>query len=961
MKIIKKALAALLTLMLLMGLLPMTATTTFAETTSDTLVVGYSEFSGVFSSLFCKTAYDEDVASMTTIHLINSDRKGAIVDLGKTGVTRSYNGTNYTYYGPADLTITENDDGTVYYDFTLREDIKFSDGEPLTADDVIFSMYALADPSYDGMLSFYSLPIKGMDAYRTGYAKRINLIADAGRNNTDFTSWTEDQQKEYWHMVDTAPLVLAEEIANFCWENGYATQGDVSEAAREWGFYVPENGTLEDFAAALIDFYGDNVVKMIETETVGSKVADFLPDYESFMEGVVYGDSAENIEGIQKTGQYSLRVILTKVSASASYQFSIPILPLHYYGDSTKYDYSNNKFGFDKGDLSTARAKTSQPMGAGPYKFIRYTNGVVYFEANEQYYLGAPKTKYVQFKGVSDSNKLSAITSGQVDIIDPSMTADVMASIKEANSNGELTGDKLTTALVNNMGYGYLGISANVVKVGTESGSDASKNLRKAFATVLSRFREQSVADFYGDCASVINYPISDTSWAAPQKTDPDYEVAFSRDINNKQIYLDSMTEEEKTVAAIQAALGYFQAAGYTVSGGKVTAAPAGAKMEYEVWIPGGGVGDHPACQMAQSASNALATIGITLTINDLQSSADLWSGIQNEQVPMWCAAWGAATDPDMYQIYYSDIESGGRNPGGSNYMYDIADAELDRLILRARSISDLAQRKVIYRQCLDIIMDWAVEVPVYQRQNGYVFSTERVDISTVTPDITTFYGWMHEVQNIKKTGQSVEPQKFPDVAEGAWYYEVVYQIAQTTNANGKPLMSGYASTGKFGPADPLTRQDFAVILYRLANEPEVPPMENPFSDTKENGYYYTCVLWAKANNVIAGYNDGRFGVGDKITREQVATILYRFAKDYMKIDTSEALGKGDLTKFKDGKAISSWAEEALTWATGAGVITGKSNGTMIDARGNAARAEIGAMIIRFIAYITPTEEASVQ
>ena len=194
----------------------------------------------------------------------------------------------------------------------------------------------------------------------------------------------------------------------------------------------------------------------------------------------------------------------------------------------------------------------------------------------------------------------------------------------------------------------------------------------------------------------------------------------------------------------------------------------------------------------------------------------------------------------------------------------------------------------------------------------------------------------------------------FNDVKDSkAWYFRTVYDIAGTFNANGKPLMSGYANgSGNFGPADPLTRQDFAIILYRLADEPPIPDSSNPFTDTSSFGYYYSSVLWAKANNVIAGYNDGRFGVGDKITREQVATILYRFAKDYMDIDTSAALKAGDLSKFNDGTAVSSWAEEALTWAVGAGVITGKSNGTEIAARGNAARAEIGAMILRFISYM---------
>ena len=198
----------------------------------------------------------------------------------------------------------------------------------------------------------------------------------------------------------------------------------------------------------------------------------------------------------------------------------------------------------------------------------------------------------------------------------------------------------------------------------------------------------------------------------------------------------------------------------------------------------------------------------------------------------------------------------------------------------------------------------------------------------------------------------------FNDVQDpSVWYYETVYEIAGTLNEKGHPLMSGYSDgSGNFGPADPLTRQDFAIILHRLANEPEVTDMTNPFTDTNPSGYYYTCVLWAKANGVIAGYNDGRFGVGDKITREQVATILYRFASEYAGIDTSEALAKGDLSHFNDGKAISGWAEEALTWATGAGIITGKANGTLIDARGNAARAEIGAMVLRFIGYMNDAQ-----
>ena len=152
---------------------------------------------------------------------------------------------------------------------------------------------------------------------------------------------------------------------------------------------------------------------------------------------------------------------------------------------------------------------------------------------------------------------------------------------------------------------------------------------------------------------------------------------------------------------------------------------------------------------MLNLASDAFKTIGITLNVKDLANSSDLWTGISADQVPMWCAAWGASPDPDMYQVYYSGVESG-KEPGGSNYMYDIADPELDELILDARTNMDQSYRKAMYKSCLDIIIDWAVEVPVYQRQNAIIFSTERVKMDSVTPDITTYYGWLKEIQNIE-------------------------------------------------------------------------------------------------------------------------------------------------------------------------------------------------------------------
>ena len=763
----KRALALILSLVMCLGLLAGCGDKKTDDQTKDEntpLVVGYAAFNEKFSPFFSETEYDQDVWFMTSLGLLNSDRQGQIIMNGIEGETHAYNGTDYTYYGPADCEIVENADGTVDYNFTMRDDIVFSDGEKVTIDDVIFSMYVLCDPTYDGNSTLYAVPIQGMAAYRSGMTTLAKALAAAGRDNTDFTYWTEEQQTKFWDNIDKGLVPFAQGIVDACVEAGAADEGDVAAAGAAWGF-SGEAKTVEDLALEIGEQYGWSFSAMEKEVGNSDALADMMDedvyaDYPTI--GVKTGDSAANISGIKKTGDYSMTVTLDKVDATAIYQLGVTIAPLHYYGDTSLFDYDNNQFGFPKGDLSSVRAKTTSPLGAGPYKYIKYEDGVVYFEANDSYFLGAPKTKYLNFQQcMSDDDKLNGVITGTIDIADPSFSNDTVDAIEKANG-GVLDGDKITTNTVDNLGYGYLGISSACVNVGGEPGSEASKDLRKAFATVFSVYRNVAIESYYGERASVINYPISNTSWAAPQPTDDGYKVAFSVDVNGNDIYTSDMTAEQRYDAALQAALGYFEAAGYTVEDGKLTAAPAGAKLEYEVQIPADGSGDHPSFMMISEASKALATIGMNLIVTDLSDSSGLWDGIDARQVDMWCAAWSATVDPDMYQIYYSDVADHngdpgvGKNPyggpaqGGSNKMYCIADADLDNMILTARESLDQSYRKTMYKACLDIVVDWAVEVPVYQRQNAIIFSTERVNMSTMTPDITTFYKWYAEIENIE-------------------------------------------------------------------------------------------------------------------------------------------------------------------------------------------------------------------
>ena len=718
-------------------------------TTAKTLVVGTQNFDGKFSPFFYTNSYENDVMSMVFDGLLLTDREGSVVLKGADGEVRPYNGKDYTYNGVANCDIVENEDGTVDYKITMKQGIKFSDGEEMTIDDVIFSYYVLLDPTYDGVSTLYSIPIKGLEAYRTGMESRMNLILAAGPDGYTATDYfTEDQYNTFWAAFNAAGVKFAQEILDYVVAEGYAAATDsVAAQAANWGFELAEDATVEDFWAAIVEAYGYDISdEGINKETAGTSIsalieAEIGDSFSDYTIGVQTGESAPNVSGIVKTGDYSMTVTLTEVSATAIYQIPVTICPVHYYGEMDKYDYDNNKFGFDKGDLSHVKSVTSAPIGSGPFTFKSYANGAVTLEKNPGYWKGEPKIDTVIWREMQDVDKIPGVVSGTIDVTDPSYSAKAAEQIKSANSNGEISGNVIQTDLVANLGYGYVGFNANRVKVGTGNGGDeASKNLRKAIATVIAVYRDVAVDSYYGEFANVINYPISDTSWAAPRVTDEGYKVAFSVDVDGNDIYTDGMSAEDKYAAAKQAALGYFEAAGYTVTDGKITAAPADARMDAEVMVGGSGTGDHPTFMALTLASEALKEIGFNLIVSDMSNFSEMTNAINAGTADMFAMAWQATPDPDMFQIYHSQ--------GGSNEKsYWIKDAELDDLIMQARQSTDQTYRKTLYKECLDIVADWAVEIPVYQRQNCIILSSQRVNLDTVTPDITTYWNWYNDLE----------------------------------------------------------------------------------------------------------------------------------------------------------------------------------------------------------------------
>ena len=181
----------------------------------------------------------------------------------------------------------------------------------------------------------------------------------------------------------------------------------------------------------------------------------------------------------------------------------------------------------------------------------------------------------------------------------------------------------------------------------------------------------------------------------------------------------------------------------------------------------------------------------------------------------------------------------------------------------------------------------------------------------------------------------------YSDVSGGAWYHDAV------TYVTGRGIMTGYGGTTKFGTADGIQRQDFLVMLARFsgADLSEYENMHGIFPDVEKGSYYEAAVNWGYANGIVTGYENGRFGTGDKITREQIVTFLYRYA--YLNLsDASYSYNRESIVSrdYTDYKNVTDFAKEPILWAIEKGVISGKTSTTIVP-QGNAQRCEVAQMM----------------
>ncbi len=606
------------------------------------LVIGCDKLSKKFNPFIAKTVPDQQAVSLTQLYLTGNDRQGRIVYNGIDGEVRTYNGSNYTYYGPADIETRYNSkkDETLYY-ITLRDDLKFSDGEPVTIDDVLFTIYVLCDKNYKGGYKLGSYDIKGLSRYQ----KNKNV---------------------------------------------------------------------------------------------------------------------KNIAGIRRLGNYKMSIATNGFDASMVQSLKIPICPLHYYGNIEKYNYSKKKFGFKKGDISTVCANKTSPVGAGPYRFVKYEQKVIYYTSNEIYYKGCPQIAYVQLKEMKEilnatqakidsqtgqetvpgnenpedtkkepvlnrSAEALEMTEGTVDVLDTVLSKEDISWVSYANSNGEISGNKISTSFLPTGVYQYIGINPDNVRAGTDAYSEESRNLRKAFATAFSAFRS-ILYDYYADGTCIIQYPCSSASWLCNSKEDINYSQAYNKNINGDAVNKDNLKK---------AVLSYLGAAGYTIDGTSVTGAPAGADTEYSIIVAGGR--NNPLYQFVSQTADFFKEIGITLDIVQSGDTKAIKKRIAKGRLQLWAGRCDTGKDYNLYKRY-----------AGSESLFGIKEPKFVKLAKRAEAAVKDSIKKKKYQGLYDNILEMAVEVPVIEQQSAIMCSSSRINTDTMAKDITVYYSWINEIENIE-------------------------------------------------------------------------------------------------------------------------------------------------------------------------------------------------------------------
>lgn len=718
------------------------AATTPAETADpDSFVVATGEIQNVWNPAFAVSEGDQDVASLVHLPLLTIDRSGEVIYEATEEVVRAYEGKEYPYLGISKTYIAYNGESNVTtYEIHLKEGLVFSDGRPVTADDLIFTYYVLCDSSYDGPSPVKNQGILGLEAYWKNNSAAPGISVSNEDVSTALNSPTEDLKNEIINQVTRPVLEGEKEWCKANWEK-YVSRG-YGNSAEEFfvtlytssvdANYSAEGKSMDEIVNETINLYGMNYTTLAKNyqgdtaffnEQVREIVKDYL--YQSRL-AAAGGTEVPSIQGIRKLGDYAIAIDTYGLDSAKIYDLcNIYILPMHYYGDTSLYNYDAGQFGFTRGDLTTVKAKSAEPVGAGPYQFVKTEGTKVYLEANDLYYQGTPTLAALQLQPMEEAARLAGIADGTLDLAAMTYNLEVEGKLADANA---------AASTANTAPYAYFGMNTSLMKVGEDANSEQSVNLRKAFGTLLAANRESVCRQYFGTSAKVIEYPYSASSWTVPMVGSEGYQTAYGTKADGTAIYTDGMSAEERNAAALAAAVEYLRLTGYAYdeASGVFTGPPEGGRMEFTVLIPPYMAGDSAVTSILNQTKDTLAALGITLTVQELGDLDEFILQISGRSADMWCAERNTSYEPNL-STYYST--------GGENNYYALSNAFVDEIAGRSHLTADYNERKGMYRDSYHTILGAGAEVPFYQKQSALVYNTERVNPDSV-PVTSEYYGW---------------------------------------------------------------------------------------------------------------------------------------------------------------------------------------------------------------------------
>ncbi len=793
------------------------------ETRPLTFAVGALD--GNFNPFFYTSANDGSVISMTQISMMTTDSDGNLV-CGEDYATVSLAYKLTMYKANGEVTASGDNDGYSEYEFVIKNGIKFSDGEDLTIEDVLFNLYVYLDPLYTGSSTIYSTDIQGLKAYQAqdptlsddstvdfsatfaadAQQRMNNLLEYLTEKNVEKTTQIEadynktlEQFKEElrsdWTSVAEAGMASYQEDYSFTelWQAYLFNEGVVTVQTEmndkgvtvkkkdpTTGKYLTSldssnNELANEMAAALTDekvnayASANNVSKDVAKEALMKEKAieivytantstptgvanvlmywatgttmleEFTADaMSSYFQSI--GGSVESISGITtyKTSTFDgkdlgeehdvLKIRINGIDPKAIWNFSFVVAPKHYYSDAqwlANYDgavyngvaFANKTF-FD--EILKDSDKNGLPVGAGVYKATDaknsetadkstfFNNNYVYFIRNDNFEtvgegINNAKIKMFRYKVVSSDNLISALKAGEIDYGEPNAKQENITLVSSEKSLGYKT--------YRTGGYGYVGINPKYVP-----DIEVRQAIMKAMNTSL------IISDYYTEqLGELIYVPMSSTSWAYPaDATKPYYAYTTS---------VDEIQSLVKEAGWKLNSNGIFEKDGKTL---KLTFTIAGETV------------DHPAYTMFEQAAIFLNKCGFDVTVT---TDVNALKKLTNGGLEVWAAAWSSAADPDMYQNYHKDSTASALKNWYCQGMLDDQSGQFDDekvlinkladLIEEGRETNNRDERAAIYAEALDVVMQLAIELPTYQRNDLSVYNTEVIDVNTLNQNPT--------------------------------------------------------------------------------------------------------------------------------------------------------------------------------------------------------------------------------